>query len=51
MLDLGNPVKFSETSPSIRLAPPRLGEHTKEVLEELGFSKEEVKKMMRKGIL
>ncbi|KAJ5522716.1 hypothetical protein N7513_013289 [Penicillium frequentans] len=48
---LGNPVKFSETTPSIRLAPPRLGEHTVKTLEELGFSKEEVEKMIKKGIL
>ncbi|KAJ5670951.1 hypothetical protein N7507_000078 [Penicillium longicatenatum] len=48
---LGNPVKFSETAPLIRLAPPRLGEHTEKTLEELGFSKEEVEKMIRKGIL
>jgi crotonobetainyl-CoA:carnitine CoA-transferase CaiB-like acyl-CoA transferase len=30
----GIPVKFSETPASLRLAPPRLGEHTKEVLED-----------------
>lgn len=50
-VDSGNPVKFSDTSPCVRLAPPLLGEHTERTLEELGFSKEEVEKMKRKGIL
>lgn len=33
---LGFPIKLSETPASIRRAPPRLGEHTDEVLEALG---------------
>lgn len=32
---LGNPLRFSGATPELRLAPPRLGEHTREVLEEL----------------
>jgi crotonobetainyl-CoA:carnitine CoA-transferase CaiB-like acyl-CoA transferase len=32
---LGNPVKLSRTPYSIRLAPPRLGEHTDEVMADL----------------
>ena len=31
----GIPVKYSLTKPSIRLAPPQLGEHTKQILNEL----------------
>ncbi|MGE3845157.1 MAG: CoA transferase, partial [Vicinamibacterales bacterium] len=32
---LGNPVKLSDTPSSVRLPPPRLGQHTAEVLAEL----------------
>jgi crotonobetainyl-CoA:carnitine CoA-transferase CaiB-like acyl-CoA transferase len=32
---IGNPVKYSETQVDYRHAPPRLGEHTEEVLQEL----------------
>lgn len=32
---VGSPLKFSETRVDYRLAPPRLGEHTEEVLKEL----------------
>jgi crotonobetainyl-CoA:carnitine CoA-transferase CaiB-like acyl-CoA transferase len=42
---IGNPIKFSETPVSYRLAPPLLGEHTREVLQGLGYSEEEVRAM------
>jgi crotonobetainyl-CoA:carnitine CoA-transferase CaiB-like acyl-CoA transferase len=39
---IGNPIKFSETPVSYRQPPPLLGEHTREVLRDLGYSEEEV---------
>jgi crotonobetainyl-CoA:carnitine CoA-transferase CaiB-like acyl-CoA transferase len=36
------PVEFSQTRPSIRSLPPRLGEHTDVVLAELGLSRAEI---------
>jgi formyl-CoA transferase len=42
---VGIPVKLDGTPGSIRLAPPRLGEHTRDVLAELGFGPEEIAAM------
>ena len=35
--NLGNPVKMSASPAQVRLPPPRLGEHTDEVLKDLGL--------------
>jgi crotonobetainyl-CoA:carnitine CoA-transferase CaiB-like acyl-CoA transferase len=45
----GIPVNFSETPGSIRRHPPRHGEHSVEVLEELGFSSAEIAAMKASG--
>jgi len=37
MVTTAIPVQFGNTPGSIRLAPPRLGEHTKSVLHEIGY--------------
>lgn len=39
---VGIPVKMEGTPGTVRLAPPRLGEHTREVLAEIGFTPEEI---------
>jgi len=39
---VGIPVKLEGTPGAVRLAPPRLGEHTREVLAEMGFSQQEI---------
>jgi crotonobetainyl-CoA:carnitine CoA-transferase CaiB-like acyl-CoA transferase len=43
---VNNPLKFSETPTSIRRPAPAWGEHTNEVLEELGYSATEVEKLI-----
>ena len=34
---VGSPLKMSETPVEYRIPPPLMGEHTEEVLRELGF--------------
>lgn len=36
------PLWFSETPVTARLSPPRLGEHTDELLKEIGYSEEQI---------
>jgi crotonobetainyl-CoA:carnitine CoA-transferase CaiB-like acyl-CoA transferase len=43
--------KFSNTSGRIRLPSPRLGEHTDEVLRELGLSRREILGLRKSGII
>ena len=42
---------MSGTSPSIRRHPPALGEHSDEVLRELGFADDEIAALRREGAI
>ena len=43
MVTTAIPVQFGGTPGSIRLAPPRLGEHTKSVLQEIGYGEADIR--------
>jgi crotonobetainyl-CoA:carnitine CoA-transferase CaiB-like acyl-CoA transferase len=43
---IGLPIKFSDTPGGVRRAAPILGQHTREVLEEHGFSDTEIDQMV-----
>jgi len=48
---LGIPTKLSATPGEIRRMPPVLGEHTEEVLNELGYTKKEIRDLEESGIV
>ncbi|CCG80731.1 CAIB/BAIF family enzyme [Taphrina deformans PYCC 5710] len=47
----GIPVKYSHTKPSIKGPPPSIGEHSHEVLLEMGYSRQEVQEFASNGVV
>lgn len=48
----GFPYKLSRTPPELRLAPPSLGEHNREILMDLlGYSEEDLASLLEEGII
>ena len=45
------PFAFSETPASVRRPPPEVGEHTREVLGDLGLNEDEIRQLARRGII
>ena len=48
---VGFPVKFSDTPVSVERGAPLLGEHTREVLAELGYADDEIEALERSGAM
>ena len=49
MKTLGPPVKFSSTPGRVQRGAPQLGQHTREVLKEYGYSEAEIDKLAGNG--
>lgn len=45
----GVPIHLERTPGGVRLSPPVLGQHTEEILTELGYSPEEVRELLNDG--
>lgn len=48
---IGQPIELSETPARIETAPPLLGEHTKDVLREAGYSEAEIRTLRANGVV
>jgi crotonobetainyl-CoA:carnitine CoA-transferase CaiB-like acyl-CoA transferase len=48
---VNNPIKLSKTPAGIKMKAPDLGEHTKPILKELGYSDEAIAKMKEAGFI
>ncbi|KAK3491944.1 CoA-transferase family III domain-containing protein [Neurospora crassa] len=49
---VNSPVKYSETTPTIRSPPPTLGQHTDEVLRDhVGLSDEQIRHLRERGVV
>ena len=46
-----HPAHFSDTPVSLHKHPPRLGEHSREILAEAGLSEEEIDKLLGAGVI
>jgi crotonobetainyl-CoA:carnitine CoA-transferase CaiB-like acyl-CoA transferase len=45
------PLKLDGGRPGVRLQPPKLGEHTEQLLHEVGYSPAQVEDMARRGVI
>lgn len=46
-----SPVQFSDTKPEVKSPAPMLGQHTEEVLQEAGYSWEQIEQLKEQGVI
>ena len=51
LVDMAVPSQWSETQPSPTRPAPRLGEHSAEVLAEIGYSEEKIASLLEKNVI
>lgn len=47
---MAHPVRYDGKAPNVRRMPPALGEHTREVLAEVGYSQDEIEQLLTEGV-
>jgi crotonobetainyl-CoA:carnitine CoA-transferase CaiB-like acyl-CoA transferase len=48
---IGNPARLHGTPPEFRIAPAALGEHNRDILQELGYQTDEILALEEKGVI
>jgi crotonobetainyl-CoA:carnitine CoA-transferase CaiB-like acyl-CoA transferase len=48
---MGSPIKLSATPPSVRAAPPTLGQHREAILTELGYDRQSIVALETAGVI
>jgi crotonobetainyl-CoA:carnitine CoA-transferase CaiB-like acyl-CoA transferase len=48
---VGQPILMSRSKASVRCPPPTLGQHTGEILAEIGYGAEDVRKLAKDGVI
>jgi crotonobetainyl-CoA:carnitine CoA-transferase CaiB-like acyl-CoA transferase len=48
---VGHPIAYGSGVATVRRVPPRLGEHTREALAEVGYSAEQIDEMAAEGVI
>jgi len=49
--NIGSPIKYSRTPLTIRSLAPQIGQHTREILKDLNYTDEDIKKLKKSGII
>jgi crotonobetainyl-CoA:carnitine CoA-transferase CaiB-like acyl-CoA transferase len=48
---VGHPIAYSSGTAAVRRVPPRLGEHTREALAEVGYGPEQIDELAAEGVI